>query len=236
MKVSFLLGVCVLVFIPTFAQQKEWQDPGVNAINRATTRAAYFAYPSAEEAQAGIKEEASNFMSLNGCWKFNWVKDLTDRPEHFYRLDFEDRHWVDFPVPGLWELNGYGDPVYKNVGYAWANQFSPEPPKIETENNHVGSYRKTVDLPSGWKGRKVFLHVGSATSNLYVWVNGKFVGYSEDSKMAAEFDITKYVQPGKNLIAMQIFRWCDGSYLEDQDFWRLSGIGREVYQIGRAHV
>ncbi len=109
-------------------------------------------------------------------------------------------------------------PLYRNSGYAWSNQFTPDPPKIETVNNHVGSYRKTVEIPASWKGQQVFLHVGSATSNLYVWVNGKFVGYSEDSKLAAEFDITGYVRPGKNLIAMQVYRWCDGSYLEDQDF------------------
>lgn len=230
---KFLLSVCVCLSMTTFARQKEWQDPQVNAINRAPMRAAYFAYPTAEAAQAGRREKASNFLSLNGRWKFNWVKNETDRPVDFYQVDFEDQYWVDFPVPGLWELNGYGDPVYKNVGYAWYNQFRSNPPLIESENNHVGSYRKTFDLPADWKGQQVYLHVGSATSNLYVWVNGKFVGYSEDSKVAAEFDITKYLKPGKNLIAMQIYRWCDGSYLEDQDFWRLSGIGREVYLYAR---
>lgn len=230
---KFLLSVFVCLSMTMFAQQKEWLDPQVNAINRAPMRAAYFAYPTAEAAQAGKREDASNFMSLNGLWKFNWVSSQTERPVNFYRVDFEDQHWVDFPVPGLWELNGYGDAVYKNVGYAWSNQFASNPPQIETENNYVGSYRKTIELPVDWKGQQVYLHVGSATSNLYVWVNGKFVGYSEDSKMAAEFDITKYLQPGKNLIAMQIYRWCDGSYLEDQDFWRLSGIGRDVYLYAR---
>lgn len=232
MKKLFLcLGVCLSM--TAIAQQKEWLDPQVNAINRAPARAAYFAYPSEESALQGVKEKASNFMSLNGLWKFNWVKDQTDRPVNFYQTDFEDQCWVDFPVPGLWELNGYGDAVYKNVGYAWANQFHSNPPLVETKNNNVGSYRRTVELPADWKGQQVFLNVGSATSNLYVWVNGKFVGYSEDSKMAAEFDITKYLKPGKNLIAMQIYRWCDGSYLEDQDFWRFSGIGRDVYLYAR---
>ena len=166
-------------------------------------------------------------------WKFNWVENATDCPTNFYQVDFEDKHWVDFPVPALWEINGYGDAVYKNVGYAWSNQFVSKPPMVETENNYVGSYRKTVEIPADWKGQQVFLNVGSATSNLYVWVNGKFVGYSEDSKMAAEFDLTKYLKAGKNVIAMQIYRWCDGSYLEDQDFWRLSGIGRDVYLYAR---
>lgn len=230
-KLLLCLGICLS--LTAVSQNKEWLDPGVNAINRAPARAAYFAYPCEKCAREGVKEGAPNFMSLNGTWKFNWVKDQTDRPVDFYKADFEDQHWVDFPVPGLWEVNGYGDPVYKNVGYAWSNQFRSNPPMVETRNNHVGSYRRTIDLPADWKGEQIYLHVGSATSNLYVWVNGKFVGYSEDSKMAAEFDITRYLQPGKNLIAMQIYRWCDGSYLEDQDFWRLSGIGRDVYLYAR---
>ncbi len=230
---KLVLGVCVLLCMTTFARPKEWLDPEVNAINRLAARSAFFAYPCRDAAESGCKENASNFMSLNGLWKFNWVRNETEKPVHFYKPGFEDQCWVDFPVPGLWEVNGYGDPLYKNVGYAWANQFVSKPPYIDAENNHVGSYRKTVELPSDWKGQQVFLHVGSATSNLYVWVNGEFVGYSEDSKMAAEFDVTRYVRPGKNLIAMQIYRWCDGSYLEDQDFWRLSGIGREVYLYAR---
>lgn len=230
-KLCLCLGLFLSVTV--MARQKEWLDPEVNAINRAPVRAAYFAYPSEEMASAGEWEKAPNFMSLNGWWKFNWVKDQTEKPVNFYEVGFEDQCWVDFPVPGLWELNGYGDPLYKNTGYAWANQFHSNPPLVETANNHVGSYRRTIDLPAGWKGQQVFLHVGSATSNLYVWVNGKFVGYSEDSKMAAEFDVTKYLQAGKNLIAMQVYRWCDGSYLEDQDFWRLSGIGRDVYLYAR---
>ena len=230
-KLLLCLGLCLSM--TTFAQKKEWLDPELNAINRAPARADYFAYPSREMAEQGVREESSNFLSLNGMWKFNWVKDQTERPVNFYRLDFEDQYWVDFPVPGIWEMNGYGDPLYRNSGYAWSNQFTPEPPKIETVNNHVGSYRKTVEIPASWKGQQVFLHVGSATSNLYVWVNGKFVGYSEDSKLAAEFDITGYVRPGKNLIAMQVYRWCDGSYLEDQDFWRLSGIARGAWLYAR---
>lgn len=233
---KLFLSLCIGLSVTAFAQKKEWLDPEVNAIGRMPGRAAYFAYPCERCAWEGNKENAANFISLNGMWKFNWVKDAGERPVDFYKTGFEDRHWVDFPVPGIWELNGYGDPLYKNVGYAWANQFKPNPPVVEEKNNHVGSYRRTVDLPAGWKGQQVVLHVGSATSNLYVWVNGQFVGYSEDSKMAAEFDVTKFVKPGKNLIAMQVFRWCDGSYLEDQDFWRLSGIGREVYLYARGPV
>jgi beta-galactosidase len=228
-----LTALLLLAATTLAAQVPEWLDPRVNQINRAAARADFFAYTSPELARKCVKENAGNFLSLNGTWKFNWVKDQTDRPVHFFREDFEDAHWVDFPVPGIWELNGYGDPIYRNAGYAWSHQFAPEPPKIETRENHVGSYRRVVQLPPDWSGHDVFLHVGSATSNLYVWVNGQFVGYSEDSKMAAEFNITRYVRPGKNLVALQVYRWCDGSYLEDQDFWRLSGIARDVYLYAR---
>lgn len=232
-----LLTLLLLIRITfAFAEQKEWLNPEKNQINRKPTRASYFAYPGEKCAWDGNKRQASNYMSLEGLWKFNWVKDLNDRPVDFYKPEYEDNHWVNFPVPGIWELNGYGNPVYKNVGYAWANQFAPHPPLVEARNNHVGSYRKVIDLPAGWNGKQIYLHVGSATSNLYVWVNGRFVGYSEDSKMAAEFDLTPYLKAGKNLIALQIYRWCDGSYLEDQDFWRLSGIAREVYLYARTPV
>ncbi|MDO5572146.1 MAG: glycoside hydrolase family 2 TIM barrel-domain containing protein [Bacteroidales bacterium] len=223
----------LLICSSALAQKTPWQDPEVNEINRAPMRASYFAFETPEKAMKNDKAQSERYLSLEGLWKFNWVKDANQRQQNFYTTTFDDSHWIDFPVPGNWELNGFGDAVYKNVGYAWATQFESNPPFVEDKNNHVGSYRKTIDLPSDWKNETVFLHVGSATSNLSVWVNGKYVGYSEDSKLAAEFDITKYLKPGKNLIAMQIFRWCDGTYLEDQDFWRLSGIAREVYLYAR---
>ena len=226
-KLLLCLGLCLSV--TTFAQKKEWLDPELNAINRAPARADYFAYPSREMAEQGVREESSNFLSLNGMWKFNWVKDQTERPVNFYRLDFEDQYWVDFPVPGIWEMNGYGDPLYRNSGYAWSNQFTPDPPKIETVNNHVGSYRKTVEIPASWKGQQVFLHVGSATSNLYVWVNGKLLGYNQGSKTAAEWDITDVLNEGENVVALEVYRWSAGAYLGCQDMWRLSGIERDVY-------
>ena len=217
---------------------REWQDPNVNAVNREPVHTFFPDYaPSriVEVLPGGDRIETSSewVKSLNGLWKFNWVRDLDQRPTTFFAEDFDDAGWVDFPVPAVWELNGYGDPVYTNIPYAWSRQFADNPPFVEERNNHVGSYRREVELPQAWDGREVFFHMGSATSNLYLWVNGKFVGYSEDSKMGADFNITPYLKPGKNLIAMQIFRWCDGSYLEDQDFWRLSGIGRDVYLYAR---
>ena len=216
----------------------EWQDPNVNAVNREPVHTFFPDYaPSriVEVLPGGDRIETSSewVKSLNGLWKFNWVRDLDQRPTTFFAEDFDDAGWVDFPVPAVWELNGYGDPVYTNIPYAWSRQFADNPPFVEERNNHVGSYRREVELPQVWDGREVFFHMGSATSNLYLWVNGKFVGYSEDSKLECEFDITRFVKPGKNLFAFQVFRWCDGTYLEDQDFFRLSGVGRDCYLYAR---
>lgn len=151
----------------------------------------------------------------------------------FFRTGFDDRGWDNIKVPAVWELNGYGDPIYVNVGYAWRNQYKNNPPYVPTANNHVGSYRKEIELPAGWRGKEIFAHFGSVTSNMYLWVNGRYVGYSEDSKLEAEFNLTGYLKPGKNLIAFQVFRWCDGTYLEDQDFFRYSGVGRDCYLYAR---
>lgn len=202
-------------------------------------RAAFFAYETENLAKADQKARSERYLSLEGKWKFNFSKDHDKAPRDFYSLKYDDSQWTDFPVPGILELNGYGDAIYSNNGYLWRTQFRPEPPFVEERNNYTGSYRKMVTVPADWKGERIYLHVGSATSNLMVWVNGKFVGYSEDSKVSAEFDLTKYLTPGKeNLIAMQVMRWCDGSYLEDQDFWRFTGIAREVYLYARpqAHI
>ena len=213
-----------------------WHNVDVNQQNRAPRRAAFFAFENQDKAQAFEKKNSANYLSMEGTWKFNFVKDYNKRPVNFFAANFDDSQWKDFPVPGLFELNGYGDATYKNIGYAWATQFDPNPPYISELNNYTGSYRRTFDLPKDWKGKDVYFHVGSATSNLTLWVNGKYVGYSEDSKVAAEFNISKYLKPGKNLIAMQVMRWCDGSYFEDQDFWRFTGIAREVYLYARPKV
>ena len=215
------------------SQKNEWRDPEVNAVNRAPMHANYFAYESPDAARAGVKEESDNFLSLNGMWKFNWVRNADQRPDDFYRLGYNDSAWDELKVPAVWELNGYGDPIYVNVGYPWKNQFRTDPPKIPVKNNHVGSYRKEIVIPAEWKDKQIFAHFGSVTSNIYLWVNGKYVGYSEDSKLEAEFDLSGYLKPGKNLIAFQVFRWCDGSYLEDQDFFRFSGVGRDCYLYTR---
>ena len=221
------------------AQTPRWLDPQVNRVNTEQSRSSFFAYESQALARKGAKEGSGRFLSMEGTWKFQFSKDHNLAPKGFQMPGYDDSLWEDFPVPGLFEMNGHGDKIYKNVGYAWATQFANNPPTVEEKNNYTGSYRRTFTIPANWKGERIYVHVGSATSNLTLWVNGKEVGYSEDSKMEAEFDITKYVVPGqKALVAMQVMRWCDGSYGEDQDFWRFTGIAREVYMYARpaAHV
>lgn len=237
-----LMFSCACLAVLSAEAQKDkpwWLDPEVNEVNTMAPRAAFFAYETENLAKADQKARSERYLSLEGKWKFNFSKDHDKAPRDFYSLKYDDSQWTDFPVPGILELNGYGDAIYSNNGYPWRTQFRPEPPFVEERNNYTGSYRKMVTVPADWKGERIYLHVGSATSNLMVWVNGKFVGYSEDSKVSAEFDLTKYLTPGKeNLIAMQVMRWCDGSCLEDQDFWRFTGIAREVYLYARpqAHI
>ena len=235
MKKHILTSLLTMMTLSMGAQSfQEWKDPKVNAVNRAPMHTNYFAYESDNAAQKGIKENSANFMTLNGTWKFNWVKDADSRPTDFWKIGFNDKGWNNIPVPGVWELHGYGDPIYVNIGYAWRNQFKNNPPYVPNEENHVGSYRREITVPASWKGKDIIAHFGSVTSNMYLWVNGKYVGYSEDSKLEAEFNLTPYLKPGqKNLIAFQVFRWCDGTYLEDQDFFRYSGVGRDCYLYAR---
>ena len=215
---------------PTFT---EWHDLQVNTLNRMPMHTNFFPFKNDEEAKMGDPKRSENYLSLHGDWKFNWVENADQRPTRFYETDFNDTAWGTMPVPGIWELHGYGDPVYLNVGFAWRGHFKDNPPQVPVKDNHVGSYRRTITLPATWKGKQVIAHFGSVTSNIYLWVNGRFVGYSEDSKVAPEFDLTPYLKEGDNLIAFQCFRWCDGSYCEDQDFWRLSGVARDTYLYAR---
>ena len=226
--------MCLGAFaLTTTAQQQptmtEWHDLQVNEVNRFAVHSDFFPYESESLALAGDKTQSKNFLSLDGMWHFLWVEHADQRPTDCFGIDYDDRRWSMMPVPGLWELNGYGDPEYVNIGFAWRGHFQNNPPEVPVKDNHVGTYRRMVNLPADWNGKQVIAHFGSVTSNMYLWVNGKYVGYTEDSKVAAEFDITPYVHSGDNLIAFQTFRWCDGSYDEDQDFWRLSGVGRSCY-------
>ena len=235
MKKQLMTGLFTVLALTAVAQTfQEWRNPEINAVNRAPMHTNYFAFENADAAKKADKKQSTNYMTLNGTWKFNWVKDADSRPTDFWKTGFNDKGWDDLQVPAVWELNGYGDPIYVNVGYAWRNQFQNNPPEVPTENNHVGSYRREIVVPASWKGKDIIAHFGSVTSNMYLWVNGRYVGYSEDSKLEAEFDLTPYLKPGqKNLIAFQVFRWCDGTYLEDQDFFRYSGVGRDCYLYAR---
>ncbi len=211
---------------------KEWQDPNINQVNGLETHASFFAYESHEAAKAGMKA-SERYLSLDGTWDFLWVADSDRRPTDFYRTDYNTAGWATIPVPGMWEKYGFGDQQYVNIGYSWREQFENNPPFVPVEGNHVGTYRRWIDVPETWNGEQIIAHFGGVTSNMYLWVNGKFVGYSEDSKLAAEFDVTKFIKPGRNLIAMQVFRWCDGTYLEDQDMFRFTGVSRSCYLYSR---
>lgn len=233
MKKMLLIICCATLKLWVSAQTDEWHNSIKNEVNRAPMHTHYFAYETRELAQKEMRQGSENFLSMNGKWKFYWVKDADKRPLNFYKPDYEDAGWNLLNVPAVWELNGYGDPIYVNFGYPWKSQANVIPPNVPIVNNHVGSYRRVFDIPQNWNRKKVIAHFGSVTSNMYLWVNGKYVGYSEDSKVEAEFDITKYLVKGKNLIAFQVFRWSDGTYLEDQDMMRYAGVARDCYLYAR---
>ena len=229
------LNKTVAIQQPTFT---EWHDLQVNEINRLPLHTLHFAYDPNDFPGTGAeyldKKQSMNYMSLDGTWKFNWVANADQRPTDFYKTDLDDSKWKNIQMPGNWEMLGYGQPEYVNIGFAWRGHFDQQPPAVPTKDNHVGSYRREINIPSNWDGKRVIAHFGSVTSNIYLYVNGQFAGYAEDSKVAAEFDITPFLKKGKNLIAFQSFRWCDGSWCEDQDFWRLSGPARENYLYARS--
>ena len=217
----FLLVLSALAALAGSARAAEdWQNPAVNQRSRVPMHATF--------------ATDSPRLPLDGIWKFRWYESPDARSRDFFKPGLDDSAWGSMPVPGMWELNGYGDPLYVNIPYAWDGHYKNNPPFVPTEHNYVGQYRRSFAIPAGWAGRDIFLAIGSATSNLRVWVNGREVGYSEDSKLEARFDITKYVRPGEEaLIALEIFRWCDGTYLECQDFWRYAGIARECFLEAR---
>ena len=200
----------------------EWMNLQVNEINRLPVHTSFIAHDVDSATM-------SRYLSLDGDWKFHWVANLDECPLDFYRTDLDDSGWATMPVPGMWELNGYGDPIYLNIGFPWRGNWENDPPRVPVQDNHVGTYRRHITIPANWKGKQVIAHFGSVTSNINLWVNGQFAGYAEDSKTAAEFDITPYLKEGDNLLAFQVMRWCDGTYCEDQDFWRLTGVARSSY-------
>ena len=224
MRLTFAATVFLTMALGMAAQPAgdEWMNLQVNEINRLPVHASFMTYDI-------VPTESNRYFSLDGEWKFHWVANLNERPLDFYRTDLDDSGWATMRVPGMWELNGYGDPVYVNIGFPWRDNWENDPPRVPVQDNHVGTYRRHITLPAEWKGQQVIAHFGSVTSNINLWVNGQFAGYAEDSKTAAEFDITPYLKEGDNLLAFQVMRWCDGTYCEDQDFWRLTGVARSSY-------
>ena len=210
----------------------DWENPAVTNINREPPHAAFFSYGTENAAIAGNHEGSEFYRSLNGKWSFHFSKNPSARPFYFFRDDYDTRDWDQVEVPSNWEILGYGIPIYLDEEYA----FKPNPPLIPNDDNPVGSYKREFHIPPLWNDREVFLHFGAVSSAFYVWVNGEKVGYSEDSKSPAEFNITKYLRHGKNSLAVEVYRWSDGSYLEDQDFWRMSGITRDVYLFSKSRV
>ncbi len=231
MKYSLL--ACSLLFgAGLLAQSPEWENPEIFAVNKENTRATSIPYPSHELAVRDDYSSSPYFRSLDGVWKFYWVSKPADAPADFYRENYDTGKWADMPVPGNWEFNGFGIPIYTNATYP----FPVDPPYVDKENNPVGSYRRDFDIPADWDGRRVFIHFDGGTTAMYVWVNGQKVGYTENAKSPAEFDITQYVRKGKNVLACQVYKYGDGSYLEDQDMWRLGGINRSVYLYSTAQT
>lgn len=214
------------------AQQKDWQNETVFAEGRLYPTATFFPYVDKESAIRGDYKSSPLYLSLNGFWKFKFSENPSKSPQDFFQTAFDVSEWDSIPVPSNWEMQGYGVPIYTNIKYP----FPKNPPFIPEDDNPVGSYRRSFNLPESWKDHKVILHFDGSTAGMNVWVNGRKVGYVQSTKNPSEFDITDFVLPGDNQIACEVFRWTDGSYLEDQDFWRLSGLDRDVYLYAKPYL
>ncbi len=210
---------------------RDWENPAVCQINREAPRAYFIPFAGETEAREYPSGESSMLISLNGDWKFHLSQNPSERPYYFFKDDFDARDWNSIPVPSNWEMEGYDYPIYVNIKYP----HTQTPPLIQDHYNPVGSYKRTFTLPGEWDGKNIYLHFGGVSSAMYVWVNEELAGYSEDSKTPAEFNITGYLKPGHNTLAVEVYKWSDASYLEDQDFWRMGGITRDVYLLARNH-
>jgi len=238
-KFPFFFGLLILIIssssMSDFNKPYPWENEKVISINTEKPRATFFHYKDENNALKLAREGTSYFMSLNGAWRFRWSRNIFEAPSDFYREDYDCEDWDIIDVPSCWQLRGYGIPIYTNVKYP----FRPvDPPKVPYDYNPVGSYRRSFRVPDSWKGRQIFVHFDGVRSAFFLWVNGKEVGYSEGSATPAEFNITPYIRDGENSISVRVIRWSDGSYLEDQDAWRLSGIYRDVYlfSVPEVHV
>ena len=233
-KLIITLIICGSL-MPVRAQElPAWQDPDIVQINRELPRATLFSFEKTDLALSGNKAQSDNFISLNGTWKFRYSEHPAERPEDFYKPGYRVKRWDDITVPGNWEFQGFGVPIYVNIPYEWTSD--PNPPEVPSAHNPVGSYRRDFTIPENWDGKQIYVHFGAVKSAFYLWINGKMAGYSQGSKTPAEFNITDWVVPGKNTIAVEVYRWSDGSWLECQDFWRVSGIQRDVYLEARPAV
>ena len=224
-RTTTLLFLFLIAYEGT-SQINDWENPEVTGINKLPPHATSVSFPDEKSAMKVDIKTSERYMDLNGAWKFSWYPTPDKAPKDFYKTDYNTKSWAEITVPGNWELQGYGTAIYTNIRYP----FVPvDPPHIPANDNPTGLYYKEFTLPRGWQDMQITLHFGGVSSALYCWVNGVQVGYSQDSRLPAEFDVTPYLRAGKNQLAVKVFRWCDGSYLEDQDHWRLSGIHRDVY-------
>lgn len=237
-QIFTLLGA-ILAFSPLAAQeQPEWQSQYAIGLNKLQPHTYVWPYATVTDVEQGDYEQSPYYLSLNGKWKFHWVKNPDKRPKEFYKPSFYTGGWADILVPGNWERQGYGTAIYVNESYEFDDKmfkFKKNPPLVPYEDNEVGSYRRTFKVPASWKDRRVVLCCEGVISFYYVWVNGKFIGYNQGSKTPAEWDITDKLEDGENMIALEVYRWSAGSYLECQDMWRLSGIERDVYLYSTPH-
>ena len=236
MKRLLFLALLSSTILMLHAQTPMWLDETKNEENRMPMHAAFSVFKTMPEAVKNNWQKASNYLNLNGVWKFKWVESPDKLPAGYEAVNFNDNSWNNFKIPATWEVNGYGYPIYVNVGYEFQDMMKPNPPIVPMNINNTGVYRRVINIPAQWNGKNIMLHIGAAKSNLQVWVNGKYVGYGEDGKLPSEFDISNFVNTGKNLIVLKVMRWCDGTYMEGQDFWRISGITRDCYLVARDPV
>ena len=228
----FTLLVLLCHHLPADQPANDWENPQIVGINKEEPRASFFPYLSPSDLKKDQPETASNYISLNGTWKFNFVKKPSDRPADFYKMEFNVSNWDDIQVPGNWELQGFGTAIYTDVEYP----FPSNPPYIPHDFNPVGSYVCDFTIPKEWLNKKVYIHIGAVRSAMNLWINGEKVGYSQGSKTPAEFDISPYMKSGNNKIACEVYRFSDGSYLEGQDFWKISGFERDIYLYARPEI
>lgn len=226
---AILLG---LLTLPGAAQSPDWENPKVFRINKEPARAVFYSYADQEQALTFCKKNSPFVKTIDGKWKFHLAKNPSERPVDFFKTDFNVTDWDDIQVPGNWQVQGYDYPIYTNIPYP----FQPNPPFVPADYNPVGSYRTNFEIPADWDGREIFIRFDGVGSAAYVWVNGEKVGFTEDSRTVAEFDVTKFVKPGQNVLAVEVYRYSDGSYLECQDFWRLSGIFRSVHLVAEPKI